>query len=135
MLLGLAEAFVHVPLWEQWGLVVNEAAAAGLPLIVSDNCGATAELLVEGRNGFTCAAADDRSIAAAFLKLFALPERARAELGAASRALVGNWGPDRFATSLAAAAAAACDCRREGIRPWDAALMRLLSRRPIEAVA
>src|SRR5262249_48293889 len=32
---GLAEAFVHASTVEQWGLVVNEAMAAGLPVIVS----------------------------------------------------------------------------------------------------
>jgi glycosyltransferase involved in cell wall biosynthesis len=35
----LADLFVLPSVEEVWGLVVNEAALAGLPLIVSDSCG------------------------------------------------------------------------------------------------
>jgi glycosyltransferase involved in cell wall biosynthesis len=45
----LASAFVLPSFFEQWGLVVNEAMAAGLPVIVSDKVGAGADL-VEGHN-------------------------------------------------------------------------------------
>src|SRR5207244_4064698 len=36
---GLAGAFIHASTTEQWGLVVNEAMASGLPVLVSDRCG------------------------------------------------------------------------------------------------
>ncbi|MGA7931982.1 MAG: glycosyltransferase family 4 protein, partial [Kovacikia sp.] len=36
---GLASAFVHPALQEQWGLVVNEACAAGLPILGSHTVG------------------------------------------------------------------------------------------------
>ena len=36
---ALAKAFVHASTTEQWGLVVNEAIASGLPVIVSSRCG------------------------------------------------------------------------------------------------
>jgi glycosyltransferase involved in cell wall biosynthesis len=45
---GLASGFVHVPTAEQWGLVINEAAASGLPLIVSSPCGASNALVEPG---------------------------------------------------------------------------------------
>src|SRR6266404_856516 len=48
---ALAKAFVHASTTEQWGLVVNEAIASGLPVIVSNRCGCVPEL-VQG-NGFT----------------------------------------------------------------------------------
>ncbi len=48
---ALANAFVHASTSEQWGLVVNEAIATGLPVIVSNRCGCAPEL-VNG-NGFT----------------------------------------------------------------------------------
>ncbi|NEO65818.1 MAG: glycosyltransferase, partial [Moorea sp. SIO4G2] len=35
-----------------WGLVVNEAMAAGLPVLVSNRCGCFEDLVVEGINGF-----------------------------------------------------------------------------------
>ncbi|QDT55835.1 Alpha-D-kanosaminyltransferase [Caulifigura coniformis] len=50
--LGFADAFVHPALHEQWGLVVNEAMAAAVPVAVSRNCGCFPELVVEGVTGF-----------------------------------------------------------------------------------
>ncbi len=50
---GLAQAFVHASHREQWGLVVNEAMAAGLPVLVSERCGCVPELVQQGVNGFT----------------------------------------------------------------------------------
>jgi glycosyltransferase involved in cell wall biosynthesis len=49
---GLASAFIHPALSEQWGLVVNEALASGLPAIVSNRCGCYPELIQEEINGF-----------------------------------------------------------------------------------
>ena len=48
-----AGAFVHPALSEQWGLVTNEAMAAGLPLLLSNTCGCHPELIDEGVNGFS----------------------------------------------------------------------------------
>jgi len=50
--MGRAECFV-VPSSheEQWGLVVNEAMAAGLPSIVSDICGCVPDLIKDGTTG------------------------------------------------------------------------------------
>jgi len=38
--------------WDGWGMVVNEAFSVGVPVIVSDRCGAS-DLIVNGVNGFT----------------------------------------------------------------------------------
>ena len=46
---GLAKAFIHASTVEQWGLVVNEALAAGLPVLVSERCGCAPDLVREGR--------------------------------------------------------------------------------------
>ncbi|MFG6102886.1 glycosyltransferase family 4 protein [Leptothoe sp. EHU-05/26/07-4] len=47
-----ASCFIHASIQEQWGLVVNEAMAAGLPAIVSNLCGCFDELVIEGKTGF-----------------------------------------------------------------------------------
>ena len=47
-----ASCFIHGSITEQWGLVVNEAMAAGLPVLVSKTCGCFEELVIEGFNGF-----------------------------------------------------------------------------------
>ena len=47
-----ADLFVLPSEVEPWGLVVNEAMAAGLPIIASTAAGATADLVQDGRTGF-----------------------------------------------------------------------------------
>ena len=48
-----SDVFILPSKSEPWGLVVNEALLCGLPVIVSDKCGSTPELVEEGKNGFT----------------------------------------------------------------------------------
>ncbi|MBC8002287.1 MAG: glycosyltransferase, partial [Opitutaceae bacterium] len=45
---ALADAFVLPSLWEEWGLVVNEAMACGLPVVVSETAGCAEDLLRPG---------------------------------------------------------------------------------------
>lgn len=46
--------FVILPsISEPWGLVIHEFAAAGLPIICSEQCGASTEFVINGYNGFT----------------------------------------------------------------------------------
>jgi len=47
-----ASCFIHASIQEQWGLVVNEAMAAALPILVSNRCGCYEDLIIEGVNGF-----------------------------------------------------------------------------------
>ncbi|MGH9904076.1 MAG: glycosyltransferase, partial [Pyrinomonadaceae bacterium] len=49
--LAAADLLVLPSRWDGWGLVVNEAFAAGVPVIVSDCCGA-ADLIDHGVNGY-----------------------------------------------------------------------------------
>src|ERR1035441_2045622 len=58
---GLASAFIHASTTEQWGLVVNEAMASGLPVLVSNRCGCATDLVQEGSNGFTFEPVDRKS--------------------------------------------------------------------------
>jgi glycosyltransferase involved in cell wall biosynthesis len=45
---ALASAFILPSLWEEWGLVVNEAMASGLPVVVSKTAGCAEDMLVAG---------------------------------------------------------------------------------------
>lgn len=66
---GLADAFIHPALSEQWGLVVNEALASGLPVLVSNRCGCFSELVHEGENGFGFAPENVAQLAHLMLKI------------------------------------------------------------------
>jgi glycosyltransferase involved in cell wall biosynthesis len=49
-----ARIFLFPTSWDPWGVVANEACAAGLPVIVSPKAGVAGELVVDGQNGFVC---------------------------------------------------------------------------------
>jgi glycosyltransferase involved in cell wall biosynthesis len=46
--------FLFPTLADVWGVVANEACAAGLPVIVSPHAGVADELVLDGENGFVC---------------------------------------------------------------------------------
>ena len=48
-----ASIFIHPSTTEQWGLVVNEAMASSLPVLVSNKCGCSKFLVKNGKNGYT----------------------------------------------------------------------------------
>ncbi|MEM7453541.1 MAG: glycosyltransferase family 4 protein [Planctomycetota bacterium] len=100
---GLASAFMHVSTVEQWGLVVNEAAAAGLPLGVSTSTGCADSLVVPDRNGWTCSAINVNDICSVMLNLSSATDQQRAEMGAASARIVDGYGPQEFGAGLSAA--------------------------------
>lgn len=49
-----AEVFLFPTSADVWGVVANEACAAGLPVIVSPHAGVAGELVLDGENGFVC---------------------------------------------------------------------------------
>ena len=65
---GLAGAFIHPALLEPWGLVVNEACAAGLPIICSHTVGSASELVQDGKNGLLFAHYVSKNILQPFKK-------------------------------------------------------------------
>ena len=61
---GLASCFVMPSShFEPWGLVVNEAMASGLPVLVSDQCGCAEDLVCDGANGWTFDPRDESGLA------------------------------------------------------------------------
>lgn len=101
---GLATGFVHASSVEQWGLVVNEAMASGLPVVVSRPCGCVPDLVTDGQTGFVFDPADPAGLADRLCQLASDPARAAA-MGSAAKQRVREWSLDRFAASLWAAAA------------------------------
>lgn len=67
--LAHACCFVHASIQEQWGLVVNEAISAGLPVLVSNRCGCFGDLVIEGINGFGFNPFNQQQLEALMLKV------------------------------------------------------------------
>ena len=93
----LAEVYVAADIFallssrEPWGVVVNEAAACGLPLVLSDQVGAAYDLLRDGENGAVVPTGNVEAAAAAIRALAADPE-VRLAQGARSREVMRDWG-------------------------------------------
>jgi len=91
-----AEALILPSIKETWGLVVNEAMASGLPVLVSNGCGCSETLVQEGINGFTFDPNNTNSISRAIISFFQLSRSKRRDMGYASQAIIANWDLDRF---------------------------------------
>ncbi|SFV34586.1 glycosyltransferase family 4 protein [Hyphomicrobium facile] len=97
-----AGAFVLASTVDEWGLVVNEAMAAGLPVLVSKGAGCHRDLVDSGVNGFVF---DPMNVGelSRLMGVIATSTR-RKEMGDASWRIIANWDLDRFATGLVTAA-------------------------------
>lgn len=106
---SLARGFVHASTVEQWGLVVNEAMASSLPVIVSDHCGCVPELVRDGVNGFVVSSHTPTELTKAMVKLDFADADA---MGRKSLEIVSGWSPNTFANGLLKAAEAAVRFKR-----------------------
>ena len=127
---GLAQAFIHSSAVEQWGLVVNEAMAAGLPVLVSERCGCAPDLVEEGRNGFTFDPYDVEALAGLMVRLSSMSDQQRQPMGQASREIISRWTPQTFAENLVKAVEAALEAPPPKARLSDKALLWALAHRP-----
>ncbi len=97
-----ADVFALLSRHEPWGVVVNEAAASGLPLVLSSRVGAAYDLLRDGENGFLVPAENVEAAANAIRKL-AEDADLRRRMGERSRELVRAWNYGSSVDSLVAA--------------------------------
>ena len=99
-IMARAGAFVLPSRHEPWGVVVQEAAAAGLPLICSEACGAAVHLLQDRYNGFLVETDQANHLATAMAQMAALDPERRQAMGARSHALSKPFTPARWAATL-----------------------------------
>jgi glycosyltransferase involved in cell wall biosynthesis len=68
-LLGVADGFVLPTKREPWGLVINEAMACGVPVVVSPWAGATRDLVEDGVTGYVIEPTDATALTMALSRL------------------------------------------------------------------
>jgi len=131
---AFADAFILPSLWEEWGLVVNEAMASGLPVVVSETAGC-AEDLLEGGLPPNCASTTSLSQArdlqiehrirenglvfdpkatgelSRILLFLESSPRLRAIMGGESRRIVSKFSCEKFGENALHAAQAALERR------------------------
>lgn len=66
-----ADVLVLPSVSETWGMVINEAQAAGTPVIVSDQVGCQTDLVEDGVTGLVFRTGDDHALAAALTAILA----------------------------------------------------------------
>ncbi len=89
-LLVSSDIFVMPSRAEAWGLVINEAALAGLPIVASDAVGAGPDLISAKRSGFIYPAGDVAQLCEALRRL-AERRDLRESMGRASREVLDSW--------------------------------------------
>ncbi len=105
-LYALAETLVLPTHSDPWGLVVNEAMACGLPIIVSSVAGCSADLVEDGWNGYVVPPRDAEKLSLAINSLVRQPEL-RQRMSRHSSERIRNYSPEACADGLAAAAISA----------------------------
>lgn len=96
-LMQRAGAFVLPSRFEPWGVVVQEAAAGGTPLILADRVGAGVHLLRHEFNGYTFPAGSVEHLTQRLLDMHNQTEAQRAEMVRNSYMLSRQYTPERWA--------------------------------------
>lgn len=87
---ALSDIFVLPAVNEQWGLIINEAMCAGLPIITTNVVGAAPDLVKEGINGFTFKPSNINELAEKLLIILS-DNKLRMSMGDKSREIINNW--------------------------------------------
>lgn len=103
---AMADVLVLPSRSEPWGFVLNEGMEFGLPLVVSDRVGAGPDLVRPGENGIVVPAGDVTALTDALRRLAEDPELRRS-MGTASRGIIEEYSPRRWAEGALEAIAAA----------------------------
>jgi glycosyltransferase involved in cell wall biosynthesis len=103
LLYSLAGVFVlpsrRARIAEPWGLVLNEAATAGLPIVTTDGVGAAPDLIRDGETGRVVTQGDSRALAEAILGFLRSPGDSQA-FGARAKARAQDFTIERMAETF-----------------------------------
>ena len=86
--------------FEPWGVSVHEMAAAGFPLLLSEEVGSKEAFLEEGKNGFSFPAKNILALKASLLKMMQLPEDELQEMGSHSNKLAQKITPQKWVETI-----------------------------------
>ena len=92
-----ASCYILPSSFEPWGLVVNEAMAASLPIILNDQIGALPDLLDESKNGWSF---NLNSLVEILNKLYRTPRSQLVEMGKYSNQIIQNYSCHTWAKKL-----------------------------------
>ncbi len=103
-----AHVFVLPSRHDGWGVVINEACAAGLPVISTSAAGAAKDLVTDGKNGFVIGRDDPAALKDKMLFFVSNPDEIR-RFGERSKETVAAFSVDAGARLF-------CDCAEKAVR-------------------
>ncbi len=98
---AFARCFVLPSTREPWGLVVNEALASSLPVIVSSRCGCAEDLVESGANGWTFDPAQPDELTACLHRMDRSGEEELRCMARRSSEIVARFSPAAWASEVA----------------------------------
>lgn len=84
-------------LFEPWGVVIHEAAAAGMVIVCSEAVGAGPHLVQDGYNGYVVPTGQAADLSRAMIALTSMSDERRQGMSAASESLGRQFTPQRWA--------------------------------------
>lgn len=97
--MALGDVFVLPSYSEPWGLVVNEAMVCGMPVIVSNKCGSSHDLVKNGKNGYTFNPYDTDELAGIMQKFVDASDTIKG-FGEASKEIIKKYSPQQVAQEM-----------------------------------
>jgi glycosyltransferase involved in cell wall biosynthesis len=85
---------------DHWGVVIHEAASAGLLVFASENVGATPHLVQDNYNGYIFDSRDEKDLAALMSRVSGLSDARLDAMSRASHLLSQQFSPTRWADTL-----------------------------------
>lgn len=95
---ALAEALVFPTHSDTWGLVVNEAMACGIPVVISDAAGCVPDLVQEGWNGYVVPKGASEKLSDALAKIAGAADLSA--MGARSAQRIEQYSPQACAAGF-----------------------------------
>jgi len=97
-----ASTFILPSRYEPWGVVIHEAAAAGLPIICTSECGASDKFVRDGVNGVLIAPDSVEQLKEAMKRMSSLTAQRLAAMSAASAELGAQITPAKWVQTIVA---------------------------------
>ncbi|WPU95691.1 glycosyltransferase [Mucilaginibacter sabulilitoris] len=95
-----SDAFI-LPSWsESWGLVVNEAMAAGLPVLLSNKVNAAETLLIDGLNGYSFPPSDIQAMSEKIIQFVQLSTELKEKMSATSLEIIDSLNYENMGNQL-----------------------------------
>lgn len=95
--------YVFPTLGDEWGMVVNEALSAGLPVLASEHAQASERLIREGSNGWLFDPTCPESLASSLDRALSTDHETLGQMAQNARRSVESWTPTAIAKAMASA--------------------------------